>query len=150
ARDHRPGAGHRRRHPGRHYATALGVAARSAAPRRLMGAGHDAVAPYRQYLGRDADEVAGDLESFAALLLKWNRAQNLVSRETTDQLWSRHIVDSLQVLKLLRAGDRTLLDLGSGGGFPAIPLAIASGPGRHFVLVEPTAKKASFLRTANR
>jgi 16S rRNA (guanine527-N7)-methyltransferase len=115
-----------------------------------MGAGADAIAPYRHVLGRDPGDVARDLESFAALLLKWNRAQNLVSRETVDQLWPRHISDSLQALKFLRPTDRVVLDLGSGGGFPAIPLAIASGRARQFILVEPIAKKASFLRTASR
>lgn len=109
-----------------------------------------AVAPYAQFLLRPRSEVERDLESFAALLLKWNRVQNLVSRETAGDLWIRHVADSLQVLKFLRDTDRDILDLGSGGGFPAIPLAIASGPARRFTLIEPTAKKASFLRTVSR
>ena len=92
-----------------------------------------------------------DLEAFAALLRKWNAVQNLVSRETIGELWPRHIDDSLQLLKLLRPTDLRLIDLGSGGGFPAIPLAIASrGTERRFTLVEPIAKKASFLRTVAR
>jgi 16S rRNA (guanine527-N7)-methyltransferase len=92
-----------------------------------------------------------DLEAYAALLRKWNAVQNLVSRETIDQLWPRHIDDSLQLMKLLRPADLGLIDLGSGGGFPAIPLAIASrGTERRFTLVEPTAKKAAFLRTVAR
>ena len=108
------------------------------------------VAPYAQFLLRPRAEVEADLESFAALLLKWNRTQNLVSRETVGDLWPRHIADSLQALKFLRESDRTIVDLGSGGGFPAIPLAIASGPARRFTLIEPIAKKASFLRTVSR
>jgi 16S rRNA (guanine527-N7)-methyltransferase len=115
-----------------------------------MGEGSAALAPYAGLLGRPEPAVAADLESFAALLGKWNRTQNLVSRETVDQLWPRHISDSLQLLKYLRSTDRNIVDLGSGGGFPAIPLAIASGAGRRFTLVEPIAKKASFLRTASR
>ncbi|MEQ1769226.1 MAG: 16S rRNA (guanine(527)-N(7))-methyltransferase RsmG [Devosia sp.] len=92
-----------------------------------------------------------NLEAFAALLKKWNAAQNLVSRETLNELWPRHIADSLQLLPLLRPSDRNVIDLGSGGGFPAIPLAIASlGSERRFTLVEPIAKKAAFLRTAAR
>lgn len=92
-----------------------------------------------------------DLEAFAALLRKWNVVQNLVSRETVGELWPRHIADSLQLMKLLRDGDRDIVDIGSGGGFPAIPMAIASrGVDRHFTLVEPIAKKAAFLRTAAR
>jgi 16S rRNA (guanine527-N7)-methyltransferase len=106
--------------------------------------------PYAEYLGRPLPQVAADLESFAALLLKWNQTQNLVSRETVDQLWMRHIADSLQLLPLLKDWDRFVLDIGSGGGFPAIPLAIASDQLRRFWLVEPIAKKASFLRTVAR
>jgi 16S rRNA (guanine527-N7)-methyltransferase len=108
------------------------------------------LAPYAEFLSRPFEDVARDLESFAALLLKWNQTQNLVSRETAHEVWPRHIADSLQVLKLLRSSDQRLLDLGSGGGFPAIPLAIASGAVRQFTLAEPIAKKASFLRTASR
>jgi 16S rRNA (guanine527-N7)-methyltransferase len=92
-----------------------------------------------------------DLERFAALLRKWNAVQNLVSRETVDQLWPRHIDDSLQLMKFVRDTDRTVIDLGSGGGFPAIPMAIASrGTERRFTLIEPIAKKAAFLRTVAR
>lgn len=110
-----------------------------------------AVARYADRFGRPRELVRRDLESFAALVVKWNGVQNLVSRETLSaDLWPRHIADSLQVLKFLRLTDRVVLDLGSGGGFPAIPLAIASGGARQFVLVEPNARKASFLRTVSR
>lgn len=92
-----------------------------------------------------------DLERYAALLLKWNAVQNLVSRETVGELWPRHIEDSLQLMKFVRPDDTRIIDLGSGGGFPAIPMAIASrGTNRHFTLVEPIAKKVSFLRTVAR
>ena len=92
-----------------------------------------------------------DLEQFAALLRKWNAVQNLVSRETVDELWPRHIEDSLQLMRFVRDTDRRIIDLGSGGGFPAIPMAIASRETeRRFTLVEPIAKKASFLRTVAR
>ena len=91
------------------------------------------------------------LERFAALLRKWNAVQNLVSRETIDQLWPRHIDDSLQLMKFVRDSDHTVTDIGSGGGFPAIPMAIASrGTERRFTLIEPIAKKAAFLRTVAR
>ncbi|RYE50217.1 MAG: 16S rRNA (guanine(527)-N(7))-methyltransferase RsmG, partial [Hyphomicrobiales bacterium] len=110
-----------------------------------------AIAPYAAHFARPIEAVGRDLESYAALLKKWQAVQNLVSRETLDTVWARHFADSLQVLPLFGASDREFMDLGSGGGFPALPLAIASkGLDRHFVLVEPTARKVSFLRTVAR
>jgi 16S rRNA (guanine527-N7)-methyltransferase len=95
--------------------------------------------------------VQSNLETFATLLRKWNAVQNLVSRETLEELWPRHIEDSLQLVPLLRPSDRSILDLGSGGGFPAIPLAIATRDSdRHFTLLEPVTKKAAFLKTVAR
>ena len=109
------------------------------------------LAPYLGSFGRPAETVLQDLESFCALLLKWNAVQNLVSRETEGDVWRRHIIDSLQVLPLIRPTDRWILDLGSGGGLPAIPLAIAlKSTGRRVTMVEPVGKKAAFLRTAIR
>lgn len=109
------------------------------------------LAPYSSMFVRSEAVVRRDLESFAALLKKWNAVQNLVSRETENALWSRHIVDSLQILPLLRPADELFLDVGSGGGLPALPLAIAlkGGPAR-FALVEPIGKKVAFLRQAIR
>ena len=83
------------------------------------------IAPYAAYFTRPQDAVIADLESYAALMLKWQTVQNLVSRETLDEVWTRHFADSLQVLKLLRPTDKLIVDMGSGGGFPALPLAIA-------------------------
>lgn len=111
----------------------------------------DAIRPYAGFFGRPLEAVYSDLEFYAALLTKWQRVQNLVSRETLGVLWERHFADSLQVLRYLEPDDRVIMDLGSGGGFPALPLAIASkGLERRFVLVEPTARKVSFLRTVAR
>ena len=112
------------------------------------------VSRYAQWFGRPAGMVQRDLESFAALLLKWNAVQNLVSRETEKSVWNRHILDSLQLLPLIghrQGAALSVLDVGSGGGLPAIPLAIAlKGSGAEFTLVEPIGKKVSFLRTAIR
>ena len=111
----------------------------------------DAIAPYATHFTRSLAEVAADLESYAQLLAKWQAVQNLVSRETLNAVWSRHFADSLQVLKLLKPGDHAFLDLGSGGGLPALPLAIAlKGPNHHFTLIEPNGRKVSFLRTVAR
>lgn len=108
----------------------------------------EALAPH---MGRPIPEVVRDLQTYEALLRKWQNVQNLVSRETLPQLWDRHFIDSLQVLSSLKVSDRLILDIGSGGGFPALPLAIASkNLNRRFVLVEPTTRKVSFLRTVIR
>lgn len=110
-----------------------------------------AIAPYAAHFSRPVEAVARDLESYANLLRKWQAVQNLVSRETLGQVWQRHFADSLQVLALTGAGDQLFLDFGSGGGFPALPMAIGSkGTDRKFVLIEPTARKVSFLRTVAR
>ncbi|UJW84327.1 16S rRNA (guanine(527)-N(7))-methyltransferase RsmG [Devosia sp. SL43] len=109
------------------------------------------ISPYAPHFVRPLDQVASDLESYAQLLRKWQAVQNLVSRETLDEVWTRHFADSLQVLPLLRPTDQSFLDLGSGGGLPALPLAIAlKGSNRHFTLVEPNGRKVSFLRTVAR
>jgi 16S rRNA (guanine527-N7)-methyltransferase len=111
----------------------------------------DTATRYRPWLSRSPEQVAEDLESFSALLAKWQRVQNLVSRETLNDVWRRHIGDSLQVLKLLGDQDNVILDLGSGGGLPALPMAIGSkGSHRRFTLVEPNGRKVSFLRTVAR
>ena len=110
-----------------------------------------AIQRYEPYFARSLAEVAADLESYAKLLVKWQSVQNLVSRETLGQVWTRHFADSLQILSRTGPTDRVFLDFGSGGGFPALPMAIGSkGSDRHFVLIEPTARKVSFLRTVAR
>lgn len=109
------------------------------------------IAAYAAGFDRDVQAVAADLAIYETLLLKWQKVQNLVSRETLSQVWTRHFADSLQLIKLLTPADNLILDFGSGGGFPALPLAIASkGSARQFVLVEPTGRKASFLRAVIR
>ena len=111
----------------------------------------EAIEPYATHFTRPIADVAKDMESYAQLLRKWQAVQNLVSRETLDEVWSRHFADSLQVLPLLKTSDHAFLDLGSGGGLPALPLAIAlKSPNHHFTLIEPNGRKVSFLRTVAR
>lgn len=96
------------------------------------------------------DKVA-HLETFCQLLRKWQKAQNLVSRETLGAFWQRHVLDSLQLVPLVSPEARRLIDLGSGGGLPAIPLAIAlSDRDLEFMLIEANARKCSFLRNVAR
>jgi 16S rRNA (guanine527-N7)-methyltransferase len=107
-----------------------------------------AVGPFAQFCSRPAADVAADLERFRELLTKWQPAQNLVSRETLASFWTRHVADSLQLLPLIRPSDQHFVDLGSGGGLPGIPLALALQ--RSHVLVESNSRKASFLRAVIR
>jgi len=106
---------------------------------------------YAQYFSRSRAEVEADLQVYEGLLRRWQAVQNLVSRETLVQVWTRHFADSLQTLALVQAEDRNFLDLGSGGGLPALPMAIAlKDTPAQFTLVEPTGRKVSFLRTVAR
>lgn len=103
------------------------------------------------YLGGDMAGIRADLEAFAGLLARWQKVQNLVSRETLDQIWTRHMRDSLQLLAHMPPRPGGVLDLGSGGGFPALPLAIAlKNTGWEFHLVEANRRKCAFLRTVAR
>jgi 16S rRNA (guanine527-N7)-methyltransferase len=86
------------------------------------------------------------LQAFAALLTRWNATLNLVAPRDIDVLWDRHIVDCLQLLPLMPPGVTRGIDLGTGGGFPGLVLAIATGV--PFDLIESDRRKASFLRTA--
>ena len=92
-------------------------------------------------------ETSERLSIFEALLLKWNERINLVGPSEAAHLRCRHIGDSLQLLSLLPL-DGHVVDLGSGGGFPGLVVAIAGN--RAVTLVEADARKASFLREAAR
>jgi len=96
-------------------------------------------------------ETAARLDAFVTLLLKWQQRANLVARSTLGHVWTRHVVDSLQLLPLASHA-RTWVDLGSGGGFPGLVIAcaLAEVPGGKIHLVESNGKKAAFLRQAAR
>lgn len=100
---------------------------------------------------RPIGEIAAQLQQFENLLIKWQKVQNLVSRETLTEIWPRHFLDSMQLFPLIQGNQLNIVDMGSGGGFPSIPLAVAFGTGIHtFHLVESNRRKASFLRTISR
>jgi 16S rRNA (guanine527-N7)-methyltransferase len=86
------------------------------------------------------------LGQYLALLLETNKQFNLTAIREPDQAWQRHILDSLSVLPFLHDSLR-IIDIGSGGGLPGIPLAITCPVGR-FTLLEATGKKAGFLKHA--
>lgn len=90
------------------------------------------------------------LRQFADLVVERNRAHNLVSRKDIDRLWERHVLDSLRALAgLAHLESGTVVDIGSGGGFPGLVLAIARSD-LTFLLAERAAKKARFLSYAVR
>jgi 16S rRNA (guanine527-N7)-methyltransferase len=93
-------------------------------------------------------ETLRRFETYAALLAKWQKAINLVGPKTLDDLWRRHFLDSAQLWSLIPAGSRVLVDLGSGGGFPGLVLALLGVPEVH--LIESDQRKAVFLREAAR
>ena len=98
-----------------------------------------------------SDDALARLDKYAALLAEWQTRINLVAPSTLPQLWTRHIADSLQLLR--HAPDaRIWIDLGSGAGLPGIPIAcgLAQTPGADIHLVESNGKKAAFLREATR
>ncbi|HEY8013282.1 MAG TPA: RsmG family class I SAM-dependent methyltransferase, partial [Dongiaceae bacterium] len=68
------------------------------------------------------------LEGYAALLVKWQKAINLVAPDSLPDLWRRHMLDSAALFPLIPATARTLVDLGSGAGFPGLVLAIMGVP----------------------
>ena len=97
-------------------------------------------------LGLDLSPVARDkLLAYAALLYKWNRTYSLTALREQDKAVSHHLLDSLAALPYLSAD--TLLDVGSGGGMPGIPLAIAR-PDLRVTLIDSNSKKAAFLKQA--
>lgn len=91
----------------------------------------------------------GQLQAFVALFTTWNRSINLASLRSEGELVSRHLIDSFALAALAGAGVGSAIDVGSGGGLPALPLAVLLGT-TTFVLFEPNRKKAAFLRTAIR
>ena len=92
--------------------------------------------------------VIDRLSAFCEMVAKWTRTVNLIAPNDCDQLWDRHIADSLQLIPLMSQNLEDAADLGSGGGFPGLVLAVATG--RHFHLVESDARKATFLKEASR
>lgn len=91
-------------------------------------------------------ETVDRLDAFATLLRSESACQNLVSRSSLEQLWTRHIYDSAQLLRFAPPDARRWLDLGTGAGFPG--LVVAALHGAEVTLVESRKLRADFLLRA--
>ena len=93
-------------------------------------------------------ETLHRLEVYRQLLIRWQKAINLVGRGTLDDIWRRHFLDSAQLIDLAPPAPGPWLDLGSGAGFPGLVLAILGAADVR--LVESDGRKCTFLREAAR
>ncbi len=91
------------------------------------------------------DEHIAQFEAYREILLLWNSKMNLVSLQSEIDLPVRHFIDSLSLLPYLPSVPATLLDIGSGAGFPSIPVKIVRNDLR-MTLLEASRKKSSFLK----
>ncbi len=99
-------------------------------------------------------ESLSDYDRWGRLLSKWNAKINLVAPSTLPDFWIRHALDSAQIVPHIPDVARTIVDFGSGAGFPGLSIAIEAkhNPSRdqHVHLIESAGKKASFIRTVIR
>ncbi len=97
-------------------------------------------------------ETVARLETYEAQLRRWQKAVNLVAPATLTALWHRHFADSAQLAALLPAGGEKIVDVGSGGGFPGLVLAVLLHEisDSRVTLVESDTRKAAFLRETAR
>ena len=97
-------------------------------------------------MGLDLDSTAQNrLMAYLRLIAKWNKTYNLTAIHEPERMLTHHLLDSLAVLPHVKA-DR-LLDVGSGGGLPGIPLAIAR-PEMRVTLLDASQKKCAFMQQA--
>jgi len=95
------------------------------------------------------DRMKQQLCSYVSLLEKWNKAYNLVGKTTVDDIWQRHILDSIQLAPLIPKGSKIITDFGSGAGLPAIILAICF-PQKQVHVIESVGKKSLFMAQVSR
>lgn len=112
----------------------------------------DAIAGPAALLGLELSaSQAHTLSRYAALLLRWNTVHNLTAIDSPAEVLTHHLLDSLAIVPEIRriAGERSIrvLDVGTGGGLPGIPLAIAA-PNLHVTLIDKAQKKVAFLTQA--
>jgi 16S rRNA (guanine527-N7)-methyltransferase len=91
-------------------------------------------------------ETIDQLNVYVSLLAQWQPKINLVANATLAEVWHRHIADSAQIVALAPPSPRTWVDLGSGGGFPGLVVAIMlRAAGTRVILVESDRRKCAFL-----
>ncbi len=98
-------------------------------------------------------EAFDDLKVLVNLLIKWNKAINLVGKSTIEEVWQRHVIDSAQVWQHRPKELNIWVDIGSGGGFPGLVLAILAkhqAPNVKFYLIESDIRKCAFLKNVSR
>src|ERR1700722_5344721 len=89
-------------------------------------------------------EVLDRLELYAEFLTEWNERINLVSASTLPHIWGRHFLDSAPLVNHIPKDAKTIIDIGSGAGFPGLVLSIFGIKNVH--CIESTSKKVNFLR----
>lgn len=93
-----------------------------------------------------SDKQKGQFEQLEAVYNEWNAQINVISRKDTDNFYERHVLHSLAIAKVLNFTDGSkILDIGTGGGFPGIPLAILF-PNCNFLLVDSIGKKIKVVQ----
>lgn len=95
-------------------------------------------------------ETRERLETYKALLVKWQASINLVAPSTVDTAWERHFADSAQLLAHAPGQVKLWLDVGSGAGFPGLVMGLMmmeTHPGAEVVLIESDTRKCAFLQT---
>ena len=98
---------------------------------------------------RVSRETITSLRKYENLLIEANKSLNLIGNSTINDIWARHFLDSVQVIDFIDKNDKTLMDLGSGAGFPGLVLAIVSKDRKiplKVKLIEKSPKKAKFLK----
>ena len=103
----------------------------------------DEIEIIKQYIVDDFDVKYLKLKQYVEMVLDENKNHNLIGKNTVNNIWSRHVIDSLQLVDFIENED-LIIDLGSGSGFPAIVLAIATN--KKVVLIEKSSVKAEFLQ----
>jgi len=94
-------------------------------------------------------ETITSLKKYEEILVESNKSLNLIGKSTIKEIWSRHFLDSAQVIDFIDKNDKTLVDLGSGAGFPGLVLAITLKDRKiplKVKLIDKSPKKVKFLK----